>query len=194
MTSTPTSSGVKAVDNARKDYTVAGYRFVECTLCGARHNAGRVGNSTDSRYARVYKDEWWEKHITECPARLKQQVETLKAGMSTKDEALGNLIDAVVAELSAGKAEGRTIFGCEVEQAVKYAEEALSLTPASVAEYAANERIGRAVRGWANMGLGRYGCHLADCVGLELAPDFLPDKKTVVELGKVIAKAREAKS
>lgn len=47
----------------RADYKRAGYRFVECTLCGKRYNAGRAGNTAGARYCQALKNDWWAKHI-----------------------------------------------------------------------------------------------------------------------------------
>lgn len=45
-----------------KEYTAGGYRFIECSLCGARFNAGRGGNSAGMRWVAALKAEWWAKH------------------------------------------------------------------------------------------------------------------------------------
>ena len=46
----------------RKEYTAGGYRFIECTACGARFNAGRPLNGPGERWADAFKNEWWAKH------------------------------------------------------------------------------------------------------------------------------------
>lgn len=52
-------------ENYRKDYQIAGYRFVECILCGKRYNAGRGGNGAGVRYCQALKNDWWARHIGE---------------------------------------------------------------------------------------------------------------------------------
>lgn len=51
------------MENNRLDYKRAGYRFVECALCGKRYNAGRGGNGAGTRYCEALKNDWWAKHI-----------------------------------------------------------------------------------------------------------------------------------
>ena len=47
---------------ARKDYKSRGWNFIECTLCGAKHNAGRAQNGAGESYVSGEKAEWWAKH------------------------------------------------------------------------------------------------------------------------------------
>lgn len=48
---------------ARKDYkTTGGWNIIECTLCGAKHNAGRAQNDAGQTYVNAEKAEWWAKH------------------------------------------------------------------------------------------------------------------------------------
>ena len=49
----------------RKDYQIAGYRFVECELCGKRYNAGRAVNGAGIRYCAALKNDWWARHTGE---------------------------------------------------------------------------------------------------------------------------------
>jgi len=49
-------------DNARKEYAAGGYRFIQCTKCGAKFNAGRAGNLAGINWANGLKEEWWAKH------------------------------------------------------------------------------------------------------------------------------------
>lgn len=53
------------MENNRNDYKKAGYRFVECALCGKRYNAGRGGNGAGIRYCEALKNDWWARHIGE---------------------------------------------------------------------------------------------------------------------------------
>lgn len=46
----------------RIDYERGGHRFVECSLCGKRFNAGRGGNTAGIRYTAALKNDWWARH------------------------------------------------------------------------------------------------------------------------------------
>jgi len=47
----------------RKDYIKGRCEFVECTLCGQRFNAGRVGTEgMGPVWNHSLKNEWWAKH------------------------------------------------------------------------------------------------------------------------------------
>ena len=49
-------------DSAKREYIAGGYRFIECSLCGARFNAGRAQNYADIRWMNALKAKWWAKH------------------------------------------------------------------------------------------------------------------------------------
>lgn len=109
---------------------------------------------------------------------LEREVETLKAVCGKKDEVIRTLIEEYCglcdAELH-GCAAGRKHPTCDKASTRYEAEQALSLTPTSVAEEAADARVGRAVVEWYRS-QGR--------ISIVLNP-------ALEQLGEVIARARE---
>mgnify|MGYP001606480572 CR=1 FL=1 len=51
----------------RSDPIIGGWRFVVCQTCGWRFNSGRRHNLPGLRYARIARDQAWERHRTACP-------------------------------------------------------------------------------------------------------------------------------
>lgn len=49
-------------DSARIEYTKRGWSYIECSLCGAKHEAGRAHNGAGQAYVNAEKEEWWAKH------------------------------------------------------------------------------------------------------------------------------------
>lgn len=111
-----------------------------------------------------------------------EQIEMLKAMMRKKDEALEQFLIGAKHEscMYAPEDPDPTWHCCNWSEVVEKIEAALSLTPSSVAEYAANERVGRAVVEWHKEWRHTLNCN-APSRDLEA---------TYKELGQVIAKAR----